>query len=413
LLTGNLGHLNAGIGPVRGQNNVQGACDMGVLPDFLPGYQSIKKPELREKFAKAWNVPSLPDQVGLTLTDVPPAAIDGRLKAMYIMGEDPAQTEPNLDMVRKGFEAMELVILQDIFMTKTAMFADVILPATSWGEHDGVFTSTDRGFQRFYKALNPTPGLKHDWEIHGLIATALGYPMKYNNTEEIWNELISLCPSFKGATYDKLAGLGYVQWPCPDVSHPGTKYLYTGNKFTTPSGKGQLVASEWRPPLDKLDENYPLVLGTVREVGHYSCRSMTGNCAALTALADEPGYVTINPADAVKLGVRDQALVWVESRRGKVMARASVTERSNKGAVYMTYQWWIGACNELTVHHVDPVSKTPEYKYSAVRVEPIADQVWAESYVKETYGKLKHDLAAAANPAPAAKPAPSKALEPA
>jgi len=413
LLTGNLGHLNAGIGPVRGQNNVQGACDMGALPNFFPGYQLITKPEMREKFAKAWNLPSLPDKVGFSLTDVPQAAIDGKLKAMYIMGEDPAQTEPDLDMVRRGFEAMELIVLQDIFMTKTAMFADVILPATSWGEHDGVFTSTDRGFQRFYKALEPTPGLKHDWQIHSLVATALGYPMHYNNTEEIWNELISLCPSFKGATYEKMAGLGYVQWPCPDVSHAGTKFLYTGNKFSTPSGKGQLIAYEWRAPADKVDEEFPLVLGTVREVGHYSCRSMTGNCAALTTLADEPGYVTINPADAAKLGVHDQALVWVQSRRGKVMARANVTERTNKGAVYMTYQWWIGACNELTIHRVDPDSKTPEYKYSAVRVEPIADQTWAEAYVKETYSKLKRELADAAVPLPAAAPAQAKALEPA
>ncbi len=397
LLTGNLGKPNVGVGPVRGQNNVQGACDMGALPNVFPGYYYVTDAEARAKFAKAWGVPSLPDKVGMSITDVPHAAEEGKLKAMYIFGEDPAQTEPDLATVRKGFEALELIIVQDIFMTKTAMFADVILPATSWGEHDGIFSSADRGFQRFYKAVDAKGDVKHDWEIYGLMAKALGYGgIDYHSTEEIWNELISLCHLYKGATFEKLAGLGYVQWPCPDESHPGTPWLYEGNKFQTKSGKGLLFAAEWRPPLEKVDAEFPLGLCTVREVGHYSCRSMTGNCSALATLAEEPGYVTINPDDAKPLGVKDQQLVWVQSRRGKVIARAMVTDRTNKGAVYMTYQWWIGACNELTVHHVDPISKTPEYKYSAVRVEPIADQAWAEGYVVQEYSKLKRGLAGAA-----------------
>lgn len=401
LLTGNLGRPNVGVGPVRGQNNVQGACDMGALPNVFPGYEYVMDAAAREKFAKAWNVPSLPDKVGLSITDVPHAAEKGKLKAMYIFGEDPAQTEPDLETVRKGFAALDFIIVQDIFMTKTAMYADVILPATSWGEHDGVFSSADRGFQRFYKAVNAKGDVKHDWEIYGLLATAMGYPMKYNNTEEIWSELISLCDLYRGATYDRLAGLGYIQWPCPEPSHPGTPYLYEGNKFQTESNKGLLFAAEWRPPLEKIDAEYPLGLCTVREVGHYSCRSMTGNCSALTALADEPGYVTMNPADAKKLGVKDEELVHVISRRGKVISRAKVTDRTNLGVVYMTYQWWIGACNELTVHHVDPISKTPEYKFAAVRVEAIADQVWAEQKVQQDYSGLKQRLAKAATPAKA------------
>lgn len=394
LLTGNLGRPNVGVGPVRGQNNVQGACDMGVLPNVFPGYDYVTDPAARDKFAQAWGVPSLPDKIGFSLTDVPHKVEDGKLKAFYIFGEDPAQTEPDLELVRKGFEGLELIIVQDIFMTKTAMFADVILPATSWGEHDGVFSSADRGFQRFTKAVNAKGDVKHDWEIFGLMATALGYPMKYTDTKEIWDEMIGLCPLYTGATYEKLDGLGYVQWPCTDVASPGTPYLYQGNKFQTASGKGLLFAAEWRPPIEKVDAEYPLGLCTVREVGHYSCRSMTGNCVALQTLADEPGYVTINPKDARKLGIKDQQLVWVASRRGKVIARAGVTERVNAGAVYMTYQWWIGACNELTIHHVDPISKTPEYKFCAVRLEPIVDQVSAENYVQQTYAKLKGDLAA-------------------
>ncbi|MBB5046224.1 formate dehydrogenase major subunit [Rhodopseudomonas rhenobacensis] len=398
LLTGNLGRPNVGVGPVRGQNNVQGACDMGALPNVFPGYEYVTDAASRAKFAKAWGVPSLPDKIGMSITDVPHAAEEGKLKAMYIFGEDPAQTEPDLDSVRKGFAALDFIVVQDIFMTKTAMYADVILPATSWGEHDGVFSSADRGFQRFYKAVNAKGDVKHDWEIYGLLATAMGYPMKYTSTDEIWAELISLCDLYKGATYEKLSGLGYIQWPCPEEGHPGTPYLYEGNKFQTKSGKGLLFASEWRPPLEKVDAEYPLGLCTVREVGHYSCRSMTGNCSALTALADEPGYVTMNPVDAAKLGIKDEQLVYVASRRGKVISRAKITERTNLGVVYMTYQWWIGACNELTVHHVDPISKTPEYKFAAVRVEAIADQVWAEKQVNKDYSDLKKRLAAAANP---------------
>lgn len=397
LLTGNLGKPNVGVGPVRGQNNVQGACDMGALPNVFPGYYYVTDAEARARFAKAWGVETLPGKVGLSITDVPHAAEDGKLKAMYIFGEDPAQTEPDLATVRKGFAALDFIVVQDIFMTKTAMFADVILPATSWGEHDGVFSSADRGFQRFYKAVNAKGDVKHDWEIYGLMAKAMGYGgINYHSTEEIWNELISLCHLYKGATYEKLSGLGYVQWPCPDEDHPGTPWLYAGNKFQTASQKGLLFAAEWRPPLEKTDAEYPLGLCTVREVGHYSCRSMTGNCKELANLADEPGYVTINPEDAAGLGIKDQELVWVASRRGKVMARAAVTDRTNKGAVYMTYQWWIGACNELTVHHVDPISKTPEYKFSAVRVEAIADQIWAEIWVTREYSGLKERLASAA-----------------
>lgn len=399
LLTGNLGRPNVGVGPVRGQNNVQGSCDMGVLPDVFPGYQKVTDPAARAKFAKAWNVPSLPDQIGMRLTDVPHMAEEGKLKAFYIMGEDPAQTEPDLALVRKGFAALDLIIVQDIFMTKTAMFADLILPATSWGEHEGVFSAADRSFQRFTKAVDAKGDVKHDWEIIALLATAMGYPMKYENTKEIWDELRALCPLYYGATYDKMEGLGYVQWPCTTLDGKGTQYLYEGNVFQTANGKGLLFASEWRPPLEKLSDDFPLVLCTVREVGHYSCRSMTGNCAALQTLADEPGYVTMNPADARKLGIRDQSLVWVSSQRGKIIARASVTDRTNLGAVYMTYQWWIGACNELTIHHVDPISKTPEYKFCAVKVEAIADQTWAENYVQTEYAKLKGGLSRAVSKA--------------
>ncbi|MCL2894459.1 formate dehydrogenase subunit alpha [Brenneria tiliae] len=392
LLTGNLGRPNVGVGPVRGQNNVQGACDMGALPDMFPGYQSVTDEQIRHKFARAWGVPELSDKVGYSLTDVPHKIKEGKIRANYVMGEDPLQTEPDLSMMREAFNELELLIVQDIFMTKTAAVADVILPATSWGEHEGVYSAADRGFQRFYKAVDAQGDVKPDWEIISLMATALGYPMHYNDTQEIWDEMRQLCPLYYGATYEKMAGLGYVPWPCATEDSPGTPWLYEGNQFARPGGKGLLFATEWRPPMELVDESYPLVLCTVREVGHYSCRSMTGNCSALQTLADEPGYVQVNPENAERLGLLDQQLTWISSRRGKVISRVAVSERVNKGAVYMTYQWWIGACNELTLDHLDPISKTPEYKYCAVKLEAIDNQQWAENYVQQEYSQLKAHL---------------------
>lgn len=393
-LTGNLGREGVGVAPVRGQNNVQGGCDMGVLPNQFPGYQKVTDAKVREKFAKAWGIDpeKMDKEVGVHITQVPHLALEGKVKAYYIMGEDPLQTEADLSLVRKGIEALDLLIVQDIFMTKTAEQADVILPATSWGEHGGVFTCADRGFQRFEKAIEPMYDVKRDWEIISLIATEMGYPMHYENNQEIWDELRELCPLFYGATYEKMGELGHVQWPCLTLDDPGTPYMYKDLKFATPSGKGQLFATPWRAPAEKPDAEYPLVLCTVREVGHYSCRSMSGNCAALKTLADEPGFVQINPADAEKLGVRDQALVWVSSRRGKVITRANYNERINQGAVYMTYQWWIGACNELTQDNLDPISKTPETKYCVVNVAPIEDQIWAENHAEQVYSELKARL---------------------
>jgi len=399
LLTGNLGKPNVGVGPVRGQNNVQGACDMGVLPNLFPGYQEVTDPNVRAKFAEAWGIDPaiMDDKVGTRITEVPHKALSGEIKAYYIMGEDPLQTEADLGLVRKGIEALDFVVVQDIFMTKTAEIADVLLPATSWGEHGGVFTCADRGFQRFEKAI-PAPGnVKRDWEIISLLASEMGYPMHYDDNQQIWDEMRELCPLFYGVTYEKMGDMNHVQWPCPTLEHPGTPWLYKGNRFDTPSGKGQLFAAPWRAPAETPDADYPLVLCTVREVGHYSCRSMTGNCAALQSLADEPGRVQISRADADRLGIADRQLVWVSSRRGKVITRADISDRINHGAVYMTYQWWVGACNELTQDNLDPVSKTPETKYCAVKIEAIKDQLWAEQFAWRAYSDMKARLKAAVN----------------
>ena len=394
MLTGNLGKPNVGVNPVRGQNNVQGACDMGALFNTLPGYQSFANPEINAKFAKAWGVPSIPTKPGVPLSEVPEAIMEDKIKAFYIMGEDTLQTEPDINAVKKAFEKVELLIVQDIFMTQTAAEADILLPATSCAEHEGVYSAADRGFQRFYKAVEPTGDVKDDWVIISEIATAMGYPMHYNNTKEIWDELRDLCPLYKGATYEKMEGMGYIQWPCTDEGSEdqGTQYLYKGQIFDRPNGKAEFFACDWEPPMEDLSEEFPLVLSTVREVGHYSCRSMTGNCRALAALADEPGFVQMNDQDAKELGIKNNDLVWIASSRGKVISRADVSTRTNKGACYMTYQWWIGKCNELTAEHLNPGSRTPEYKYSAVRIEKIEDQAWAERYVVTEYAKLKNRL---------------------
>ncbi len=370
MLTGNLGKPHAGVNPVRGQNNVQGACDMGALPDTYPGYQYVKDPANREKFAKAWGVESLPAHTGYRISELPHRAAHGEVRAAYIMGEDPLQTDAELSAVRKAFEDLELVIVQDIFMTKTASAADVILPSTSWGEHEGVFTAADRGFQRFFKAVEPKWDLKTDWQIISEIATRMGYPMHYNNTRRsgmscvICARISTVRLTRKWANWASFSGLAAI------LQMPIRGLLICLKRSLIPrTGLAQFFTCDWVAPIDKLTDEYPMVLSTVREVGHYSCRSMTGNCAALAALADEPGYAQINTEDAKRLGIEDEALVWVHSRKGKIITRAQVSDRPNKGAIYMTYQWWIGACNELVTENLSPITKTPEYKYCAVRVE--------------------------------------------
>lgn len=398
LMTGNFGKPGCGIGPVRGQNNVQGACDMGALPNSYPGYQNVTIPEVREKFEKAWGVP-LSDHVGIPMTHVPDRVLKEKdpmkqIHAYYVFGEDPAQSDPDLAEVREALEKVDFLIVQDIFMNRTATYADVILPATSWGEHEGVFTCCDRGFQRFRKFIEPEGDVKDDWEIISLISTAMGYPMHYENTEEIWNEMIDLCPSYTGATYEKLEKYGGVQWPCrsKNMEDKGTPYLHKDGNFANPDGKGKFFCADWRPPKELENDEYPMVLSTVREVGHYSSRTMTGNCRTLRSLEDEPGWAQMNVEDCRELGVEEGELVKVLSKRGYCITRCMPTERVPKGSVFMTYQWWIGACNKLTTAHLDPVSNTPEYKYCACKVKKIEDQKWAEKHVREEYAEIRSKM---------------------
>lgn len=278
LITGHIGKPRSGLAPVRGQNNVQGSCDMGMWPSLYPGYQRVDDPAARAKFAAAWGVPEerLSLKPGWKLTDLPHEVEEGKIRAFYNFGEDPLQTEPDTAQMRRTMENLDLLISQDIFMTQTTALADVVLPATSWAEHDAVYTASDRSFQLTTAALPPKGECRHDWEIFADLSTRMGYPMRYESTREIWDEVRSLCPQFAGATYEKMAGTGYAQWPiraeaADDPDNHGTPELYAGGAFTTPNGKGRLVAAHWRPPTEKPDDAWPLVLCTVREVGHYSC----------------------------------------------------------------------------------------------------------------------------------------------
>lgn len=398
LMTGNFGHYATGVGPVRGQNNVQGTCDMGVLPNVYPGYQKVTDPEVRAKFEKAWGV-KLSDKNGSPLTHVPDKVLresdsKKQIHAYYIIGEDPAQSDPDLPEIRGTLSKIDLVVIQDIFFNKTSEYADVILPATAWGEHEAVYSSCDRRFQRVHKLVEPDPNLKTDWEILCLIATAMGYPMHYNNTEEIWNEMISLAPKYTGATYEKLEANYGIQWPCysADPEDKGTQYLHKDAVFNKPDGKGRFFFFPFTPVKEKETAEYPLSLSTVREVGHYSVRTMTGNCRLLRSLADEPGFIQMNPEDCEALGIKDGELVRVFSPRGETITRCLPTGRVSKGATYMTYQWWIGACNELTNAKLDPKSNTPEFKYCACRVEKIDDQKAAEQEVINRYTEIRRQM---------------------
>ena len=296
-----------------------------------------------------------------------------------------------LPEIRRTLSAIDLVIVQDIFFNKTCEYADVIFPATAWGEHNAVYTSCDRRFQRVRKLIEPQPGCKTDWEILCLMATAMGYPMHYDNTEQIWDEMRSLCPKFAGASYEKMVENHGVQWPCTEDSpdDTGTQYLHKGAHFATADGKGHFYYYPWTPAKELESPEYPLSLSTVREVGHYSVRTMTGNCRLLADLADEPGYIQMNPEDCRELGIANGDLVRVVSKRGHTITRCQETDRVSKGATYMTYQWWVGACNELTSAALDPKSHTPEFKYCACRVEKIDDQKQAERDVKAQYAAIR------------------------
>jgi len=366
MITGNVGRESTGVNPLRGQSNVQGACDMGALPNVYPGYQKIIEEEMTEKFKKAWGVDYLSDELGLTIVEIMNAAHEGKVKGIYVMGENPAMSDPDVSHVRNALENVDFLVVQDLFLSETAELADVVLPAASFAEKNGTITNTERRVQITRKAIEPVGESRADWEIISDISTRMGYEMKYDSPSEIMDEIAQVTPIYGGMSYDRVEGEG-LQWPCPDKDHPGTQFLHKG-KFSR--GLGHMHAIDFKPPFEMPDDEYPFLLTTGRMLYHFHTGTMSRRSAGLNELHPE-GNVEISPVDAEKLGVADGDMVEVESRRGKVVAKTWVTDKSPAGTVFMTFHFREAAVNLLTVSALDPVAKIPELKICAVKVQPI------------------------------------------
>jgi len=364
LLTGNIGKPSSGVNPLRGQNNVQGACDMGALPNVYPGYQAVADGSIRGKFEAAWGG-SLPPSPGLTITEIIDAAYSKKIKAIYLIGENPVLSEPDIAHAREALERLEFLVVQDIFLSETARLADVVLPGASFAEKDGTFTNTERRVQRIRKAIEPIGNCRADWWITGELGKRMGgRGFDFTHPSQIMEEISSLTPSYGGITYERLED-GGLQWPCPTKDHPGTPILHT-KQFTR--GKGRFIPLEYKPPMELPDDEYPLVLTTGRSLYQFHTGTMTRKVEGLNVLRGE-GLVEINPEDASSLGISDGEMVKVISRRGEVVARAKVTEASPVGVVFMTFHFAESPANLLTNPAVDPVAKIPEFKVCAVRIE--------------------------------------------
>ncbi len=362
MLTGNVGKPAAGVNPLRGQNNVQGACDMGALPNFLPGYQQLKWPDIRQKFAAAWGA-AVPEKPGLTLPDMFDAAVRGELKAMYIMGEDPVLSDADAHHVRKGLESLDFLVCQNLFLTETAKLADVVLPAASFAEKEGTFTNTERRIQRVRQAIEPVGGSRPDWRIICDLAARFGYPMAYGSPEEIMSEIAALTPVYAGVSYPRLEASG-LQWPVPAADHPGTPYLHEDGRFTC--GLGYFQPIDYAPPAEVPDDEYPFLLTTGRILYHYNV-STHRHARRLTAHRPEE-KVMVHPDDAARLGLADGAMATVTSRRGRVSAKAQVTDAVPPGVVWMSFHFPATPTNEVTSGAYDKITKTYEYKVCAVRI---------------------------------------------
>jgi predicted molibdopterin-dependent oxidoreductase YjgC len=349
---------------LRGQNNVQGACDMGALPNVYPGYQAVGDADVRKKFEQAWGC-KLPPSPGLTITELFDSAYRGELKALYIIGENPLLSEPDISHAREALEKLEFLVVQDIFLTETAQLADVVLAGASFAEKDGTFTNTERRVQLVRQAIAPVGNSKPDWWITCELGQRMGAKgFEFSQPSEIMEEIASLTPSYGGISYKRLEG-GGLQWPCPTKAHPGTPILHT-QQFTR--GKGKFIPVEYKPPMELPDRKYPLVLTTGRSLYQYHTGTMTRKVEGLNILKGE-GEVELNPADAKALRIKDGERVKVSSRRGEVLAKAKVTSASPVGVVFMTFHFAESPANRLTNPVVDPVAKIPEYKVCAVRVE--------------------------------------------
>ena len=366
MLTGNVGKESAGVNPLRGQSNVQGACDLGALPNVYSGYQKVVDPQVQEKFSKAWGV-ELSNKPGLTVVEILNAAYYGKIKGMFILAENPAMSEPDLNHAREALKRTEFLVVSDIFMTETAELADVILPGTTIAEKDGTLTNTERRVQKIRKAIEPIEETKPEWEIISELALKMGYNMKYRRPADIMEEIAKLTPIYGGISHERLEE-GGLQWPCLDRNHMGTEYLHKG-KFSR--GKGKFTAVEFKEAAELPDEEYPFLFTTGRVLYHFHTGTITRRSKGLDEIYPE-AFVEINPKDAEDLNIRNEDMVEVMSRRGKITAKAQVTEKSGKGVIFMSFHFHEAAANLLTNAALDPVSKIPEYKVCGVKIRKIS-----------------------------------------
>jgi formate dehydrogenase major subunit len=368
MLLGNVGFECGGVNPLRGQNNVQGACDMGALPNVFPGYQRVDNPQARAKFEAAWNVPKLPEKPGLMIPRMVEGLLDGKVKAFYVFGENLANTEPDIRHVEHCLGSAEFLVCQDIFPTETTRFAHVILPAAAWSENDGTFTSSERRVNRV-RTVSPPPGeAKPNWWIFKEIARRMGQDWESDSAREIWdNEVSQYAPSMMGIKYARLENDG-LQWPVPSLEHDGTSFLHKEGCFTC--GLGVLTPVDWIPPAEVPDADYPLVLSTGRRLYHYHTRTQTGRSPGLNDLLGEE-TADISKADADAYGIERGEMIRVKSRRGEVVVKANVTDQVPSGMMWMAFHFREGNANWLTNPAYDPITLTAEYKACAVAMEKL------------------------------------------
>jgi len=365
MLLGNMGMESAGVNPLRGQNNVQGACDMGALPNVFPGYQQVANADSRAKFEKAWNVENLPDKPGIMIPTMLKGLATKKIRALYIFGENMANSEPDITKVEHELASAEFLVCNDIFPNETTRFAHVVFPAAAWSEDEGTFTSSERRVNRVRKVSTPPGDAKPNWWIFKEIARRMGSTWGSSSGREIWdNEVSVLAPALGGIKYDRIEEDG-LQWPCPNIEHPGTAFLHRDGKFT--HGKGIFTVAEWTPPAEVADKDYPYVLSTGRRLYHYHTRTQTARSGMDAILPEETA--DISAKDAKERGIKDGDYVRVWSRRGEVTVKARITEEVPPGMVWMAFHFREGCANWLTNAVFDPFTQTAEYKACAVNME--------------------------------------------
>lgn len=378
MVTGKLGRPGCGVNPIRGQNNVQGACDMGALPTDFPGYQKVANPDVLAKFEQAWGVRLNPTP-GMKATDCFPAMIEGKIKGLFIFGEDPMRTDPDTHHVLHALQSLDFLVVDELFMTETAKLADVVLPGCAYAEKEGTFTNTERRVQRIRKAVALPGNARQDTDIFTDIMNRMGYAQPYLTSAQIMDEIASLTPSFAGISHRRLdseevAGQG-LQWPCKAPDHPGTPIMHVG-MFAR--GKGSYYLAEYKPAQELPDADYPILLCTGRNLYHYNAMAMTGKTPGLMEIAGH-SYIEVNDRDAEAAGIKDRERIRVRSRRGTICTEARVSGKTNPGECWMPFHYLDGGANWLTNAVLDDIARAPEYKVCAVRFEKLSEK---ESYTE-------------------------------